>query len=29
MLFAIGITLVMVLTYGLIRLEEKVNEGYR
>jgi hypothetical protein len=29
MLFAIGIALVMVLVYGLIRLEEKVNDGYR
>jgi|SanBayMetagenome_1026888.scaffolds.fasta_scaffold191316_3 hypothetical protein len=29
MLFAIGIALVMVLVYGLIVLEEKVNDGYR
>lgn len=29
MIFAIGIALVMVLTYGLIVLEEKVNDGYR
>jgi hypothetical protein len=29
MLFAIGIALVMVLTYAIIVLEEKVNDGYR
>jgi hypothetical protein len=29
MIFAIGIALVMVLVYGLIVLEEKVNDGYR
>ena len=29
MLFAIGIALVMVLVYGLIVTEEKVNDGYR
>jgi hypothetical protein len=29
MLFVIGIALVMVLTYAIIVLEEKVNDGYR
>jgi len=29
MLFVIGIALVMVLTYAIIVLEEKVNEGHR
>jgi hypothetical protein len=29
MIFAIGIALVMVLVYGLIVLEEKVNDGQR
>jgi hypothetical protein len=29
MLFVIGIVLVMVLTYAIIVLEEKVNDGYR
>jgi hypothetical protein len=29
MSFTIGIIIVLLITYGLIRLEEKVNEGYR
>ena len=29
MLFVIGVALVMVLTYAIIVLEEKVNDGYR
>jgi hypothetical protein len=29
MIFIIGIALVMVLTYAIIVLEEKVNDGYR
>jgi hypothetical protein len=29
MLFAIGIALVMVLTYAIIVMEEKYNEGHR
>ena len=29
MIFVIGIALVMVLTYSIIVLEEKVNDGYR